>query len=312
MMARDEAVHASGEGGRPVANGGRDPEAVYAAMREIDDRVDEPLLLRSVDRIGVEVVRTLVGARTPLRRACCERICPLSPGESELAEALCVVGACDPARVDDACDTIRPEESSVRRRIARRRRAGIPAEELERAAAVLGVERTRELLSHRDCYRRLVAVAADAASSLSEREAAVNLAAGDYDAVRAMVGAPRFEEIGRRERRGGLGAALRRERKRGVTEQAVVAAVERLGCECVETALAQDGLPFGHLCLEAAASSSGEERAAWVTLGAAGGARTWRALPRRTVRLGGRNGQRELPVAEALAEVRSELFGAAA
>jgi len=311
-VIRGEALPAGAERGERGVKGRRDHEAVYAAMRDVEGRVDEPLLLRSVDLIGVDVVRSLVGDRRPLRRACCERICALPMCDGKLAQALCVIGACDPGRVDDVCDTIRPEESSVRRRIARRRRAGVAADDVGRAASVLGEEQVREMLSHRDCYRRLVTVAADPGSSLSERDAAVTLAAGDYEAARAMVGAPSFEQIGRRGRRGALGAALRRERKRGIAEPAIAEAIATLGAERVEAALAQNGLPFGRMCLEAAASSSSEERTAWVTLGAAGAACTWRALPRRTVRLGGRNPERELPVAEALAEVRSELFGPAA
>jgi hypothetical protein len=298
--------------GRSAMASGRDAEDVYRAMREIEGRIDEALLLRSVDRIGVEEVRALVGGRLALRRACCERIRALAAEDRELAQALCVVGASDPGRVDDACDVVRPAESSVRRRIARRRRAGVSAEELERALERLGKRRAREVLSRRDCYRRLVGVAADSARGLSERDAAVTVAAADYDAARALVGAPRFEEIGRRARQGGLGAALRRERERGVAEEAIGGAIERLGRERVEAALAQEGLPFARMCVEAAAGCAGEERSVWLTLGAAGAARTWRALPRRTVRLGGARGGREMPVSEALAEVRSELFGTAA
>lgn len=294
----------------PVASDEVEIEAVYSAMRDVEGRVDEPLLLRSVDRIGVEVVRELVAGRVPLRRACCERICALTDSDHEVARAFCVIGSCDPGRVDEACDVISPAESSVRRRIARRRRAGVSPEELKRALSALDDEQAREVLSRRDCYRRLVDAAVDVRRSLSEREAAVIVAASDYDAARELVGAPRFEEIANRQRGDGLGAALRRERKRGVTEQAIAEAIEQVGHERVKAALDQHGLPFGRMCLEAAASCSEEERSAWVTLGAAGAAGTWRAMPRRIVRLGGRQGGRELPVAEALAEVRSELFGA--
>lgn len=303
---------AVGEGRTQVASAPMNAEAVYSAMREVEGRVDEPLLLRSVDRIGVEVVRELVAGRVPLRRACCERICSLTDSDHEVARAFCVVGSCDPDRVDEACDVISPAEGSVRRRIARRRRAGVTPEELERAVSVLGEGPARELLSRRDCYRRLVGAAVDGRRSLSERDAAVTVAASDYDAARRLVGAPRFEEIANRQRGDGLGAALRRERKRGVTERAIAEAIEKVGRERVKAALDQHGLPFGRMCLEAAASCCEEERSAWVTLGAAGAARTWRALPRRILRLGNRQGGREMPVAEALAEVRSELFGAGA
>jgi hypothetical protein len=293
-----------------VASVGVKAEAVYSAIREVEGRVDEPLLLRSVDRVGVEVIRQLVAGRVPLRRACCERICALTNSDQEVVRAFCVIGSCDPGRVDEACDVISPAESSVRRRIARRRRAGVSPEELKRALSALDEEQARQVLSRRDCYRRLVEAAVDVRRSLSEREAAVIVAASDYNEARELVGAPRFEEIAKRQRGGGLGAALRRERKRGVTERAIAEAIEGVGRERVKAALDQHGLPFGRMCLEAAASCSEEERSAWVTLGAAGAARTRRAMPRRIVRLGSPRGGREMPVAEALAEVRSELFGA--
>lgn len=287
-------------------------ERVYEAIREIEGRVDEPRLLEAVDRVGVEEVRAMVAERKPLRRACCERALEIGPNGGELAEALCVIGASTPDNVDAACDLIRPAEASVRRRIARRRRRGVTREELERSLAELGERKAREALSRRDCHTRLVAIAADPQRGLREREAAAVVAAGDYEAARALCGAPPFAEIAGREGRRGLGAELRKRRKRGVGEQEVATALTRLGCDRVESALRQDGLPFGRLCLEAAGRSDAEERSAWLCLGAAGASRTWRALGPRTVAVCGEGERRELPVGAALERVRMELFGASA
>lgn len=286
-------------------------ERLYKAIRELEGRIDEPRLLGAVDAVGVDRVRAIVGASTPLRRACCEQALELCPQDGALAEALCVIGASGPDNVDAACDLIRPAESSVRRRIARRRRGGISVPELEGAVAELGEEQAREVLSRRDCHARLVAIAADPARGLREREAAVVVAASDYEAARALCGAPAFAAIAG-PRAVGLGAALRRQRKRGVADGQVAAALGVVGAERVEAALRQEGLPFGRICLEAAGAASGEERSAWVELGAAGAGRVWRALGRRTVGVSADSERCELAVGMALERVRAELFGAPA
>ncbi|MQA76054.1 MAG: hypothetical protein GEU88_17260 [Solirubrobacterales bacterium] len=282
-------------------------EEFYALAAQIT--VGETEIAGALGRLRGDEVRALLDGKTPWRRALAARARRLGEtGREAEAEWLAVLAAAEPVAVREALERIEPSERGVRVAIARRRRASAEATAAERSAAIgeLGAERVRELLSRLDCYRRLVEVAADARRAVAEREAAVTLAADDYDAVRGGVGAPSHAEIraelsGAGERRR-LGDELGRLRGEGVAVAELGEAIAAVGVERVRGALEQEA-PFGRLCVQAAAASAEEERRAWLVAGAAGAGRCWRAVGRE-VWVRSDAGLRSRPLAVALSELR--------
>lgn len=289
-------------------------------FHELTDQIDRAGLAgpaeieTAINMVGADDVAEVLNGRAPWRRALAEKaVEAVTPEKAPLADWLAMLAAATPADVRVALERMCPTEKGSKIQIARRRRTlrsaegDVQGEVIAAAVMTLDYEEVREVMATRDCYSQLLALSIDSDRPVAEREAAVELAASDYDEVRAMVGVPTFAsqvERGREQRElRKLGDRLGRMRRGGVEDAELTKALGLIGSGPVSAAVANREVPFGRACVSAAGECSGELREAWLVAGAAG-ARRCERLTSREVRIRSGSGYSQTSVPEALERIR--------
>lgn len=289
-------------------------------FHDLTDQIDRAGLVgpaeieTAIKTIGTGDVAEILNGKAPWRRALAEKaIEAVASGNAPAADWLAMLAAAAPSEVRVTLERMCPTEKGSKIQIARRRRtlrdagADVQGEVIYAAVTELDYDEVREVMATRDCYSRLLALSIDTERPVAQREAAVELAASDYDEIRMVVGLPTYaSQVARsREQRANrkLGDRLGRMRRDGVDDVALAKALGLIGTEPVAAAVSNREVPFGRACVSAASEVEGELREAWLVAGAAGARRCERQAGSE-IRIRSGSGYSQTSVPEALERIR--------